>query len=129
MELKWWMRASALWLALAGVGCASGRHLQARHSVSGLVALQIPHTTAQACATSLDSIRRAPEASAFAPYVACANDSASASLQSRATLRDRTNSFLFDVEVISVADCQKFVDAWLIAEKDKLELVAPCAPK
>lgn len=133
--------AAILTVAAATVSCAghgggasvpavSGRYLQVEHPVSSVVAFQMAFPSQEGCAGMLATLRHKPESKELLPFFACVDTSASSALPARATLRNRTYAFVFDVEAVSVGECKSFVEGMLKSDgKENLEVVAPCAPR
>lgn len=127
---------AAFVVSVAGAACApygggaalptsTGRYLQFKHPVSGVVGLQITFPTPEGCAGMLSTVRSNKE---MLPYIACASAPTSPVLPARATVRNKTYVFLVDIEAVSLSECKSFVDSIMNSEgKENLELAAPCA--
>jgi hypothetical protein len=128
-------------IAAAIAGCAgpgaalppmqvNGRYLQAKHPVSGVPALQIALPNQEGCASMLAVMRQQDPNNYLISLWSCSANSASASLPTRATVRNKTYAFLLDVEAISMQECKESVDGMMNSKgKDNLEVVSACATK
>ncbi len=106
------------------------KYLQFRHPVTGVPAFQVALPNSDGCVGMLATMRTKQGANDLLAYWSCVDTSASSSLPARATVRNKTYAFVFDIEAISLQECSSFVEAMLNSEgKDNLELVRTCAQR
>jgi hypothetical protein len=109
---------------------ANGKYLQFKHPVAGVPAFQVALPSPEGCTGMLASMRQQQSNNALVQFWSCAANSASSSLPTRATFRNKTYAFLFDVEAISMEECKSAVEGLLNSEgKNNLEVVSSCTAK
>jgi hypothetical protein len=107
---------------------ADGRFWQVRHPMSGIVVMQFSFPDAERCASLIRNMSFRTEATAkqTASVSSCRSESASRNMRARATLRDKTGNYLFDVETSVPSICKSLVNDVVRDSKGAVEVVAGC---
>jgi hypothetical protein len=108
----------------------SGRYLQVRHPMNGVVSAQFTFPTADGCAFVLKIFLKSEEGKDFHKFSTCTESTASQALPFRATMRNKAVGFLYDLETLSLADCTQGVSDMLKgSNSENVEVVASCKSK
>ncbi|CAN7467199.1 hypothetical protein LJR175_003113 [Variovorax sp. LjRoot175] len=108
----------------------SGRYLQVRNPMNGVVSAQFTFPTADGCAFILKLWLKSDDGKDFHKFSACTESTASQALPFRATLRNKAAGFLYDLETASLTECTEGLSGMLKgSNRENLEVVASCKSK